>query len=488
MIESSRISQESMDHHGEPRGEITFSPFLTVLCLVICVSGLVLLLWTVSASEGFRESITISRDLERLSSRVLTVASRLSDLSRVERAMFHLLGDYDETQEQLRLWYAEIPHERRNVLDELYAAILDGEAGLQADLLASIEQWETGSHLEPEIKQILKLAYLKKTSQGNSDVLRFQARLAEEVPANWFYFQLAKRLARQSEDQELQRHLQGQFQQFTDSHLLNWRTLISLELGLVVIGSVCLGFLAVKWFKQRGRKIRETSCEDQSPWTFSEGLAVLVRGGALSIILVGLLAGIPQGAKILQDYGSLLLYLPTVILAMVLLCRQKQQSFIAVLGCVKIMQRLGPSFPILCGGIALGLMGDWLIMLVGDAFDISAHWAEWFLPQLVWGDPAELLKIILDVVILVPIFEEIIFRGLVFSTLRAKYSFPVSMIGSAAIFALAHGYGLIAFLAVFWSGLLWAWMYERTGSVIPGMCAHAINNGLVVGFLIAFFR
>jgi membrane protease YdiL (CAAX protease family) len=47
---------------------------------------------------------------------------------------------------------------------------------------------------------------------------------------------------------------------------------------------------------------------------------------------------------------------------------------------------------------------------------------------------------------------------------------------------------LMAFLTVFWSGCLWAWAYERTGSVIPGTIAHAVNNGIVVYSLVAFFR
>ena len=46
----------------------------------------------------------------------------------------------------------------------------------------------------------------------------------------------------------------------------------------------------------------------------------------------------------------------------------------------------------------------------------------------------------------------------------------------AAIFAVAHGYGILGFAAVFWSGLLWAWAYERTGSLLPSMAAHAADN------------
>jgi len=116
------------------------------------------------------------------------------------------------------------------------------------------------------------------------------------------------------------------------------------------------------------------------------------------------------------------------------------------------------------------------------------NWRDWFLPQLVWGSQLDLFKTGFEVVLLAPVFEEIIFRGLLYSTLRAKFTIPISISGSALIFALAHGYGLVAFLTVFWSGLLWAWAYERTGSILPGICAHAINNGLVVYSLVAIFR
>ena len=46
----------------------------------------------------------------------------------------------------------------------------------------------------------------------------------------------------------------------------------------------------------------------------------------------------------------------------------------------------------------------------------------------------------------------------------------------AAIFAVAHGYGSLGFTSVFVSGVLWAYAYESTGSLLPGMIAHAVNN------------
>ncbi len=487
MIEPSQPSSLLPDSEERVQGERPFSSVLTALCLLVCLGGFGLLLWTVSSSDGVRESMTASRDLERLSSRLLSVESRLAELSAFEQAMFHLWGEDGDTQGQLRLWYAELPEDRRHPLDELYWGILAGEAGLKADLLALMEKWPSTNSSFPTFRQLLDVGYLEN-DQVDTDYDRLQARLAEEVPANWFYFQLAGRLARQSGQEALRDALQQQFQQLTNPQLWAWRTLTIFELSLGGLGLI--GLVSVAGMRWNNKKLPRIECFNQRPslWAFNEGLAVLARGGACSIFLIALLAVVPYGITILEDYGSLLLYLPTVVLAAMWLGRSTHRSFLEVLGCKNFLQRFKPSVLLLLSVIALGLLGDWLIMLGGDVFQISTHWTEWFIPQLVWGSQSELWKTSIEVVVVAPIFEELIFRGILYSTLRAKFGVPASLIGSALIFALAHGYGPTAFLTVFWSGMLWAWIYERTGSLIPGMCAHAINNGLVVFFLVAVFR
>ena len=81
--------------------------------------------------------------------------------------------------------------------------------------------------------------------------------------------------------------------------------------------------------------------------------------------------------------------------------------------------------------------------------------------------------------ILAPLFEELVFRGLLFAILRRKFRFLPAALISASIFGLAHGYGAVGLISVCWSGVLWAWIYEKTGSLAPGILAHAINNLLV---------
>jgi uncharacterized protein len=138
--------------------------------------------------------------------------------------------------------------------------------------------------------------------------------------------------------------------------------------------------------------------------------------------------------------------------------------------------------------LGAGVLGDWGVMVIGDALGYTVHWTEWFVPELVWGDGWDVFKRGVEFVIVAPVFEEIIFRGFVFSTLLVGFGSGVALAGSGMLFALAHGYGLLAFLSVLWSGILWAWAYARTGSLIPGIVAHAVNNGIVVYALLAFFR
>ncbi len=467
--------------------KIQFSRLLTVVCLLVCAAGMGLLFWTVTLSDDMPLSVSKSRDLERIASRMLGFESRLPELSSFEQ-MLYRLGEQDgETQEQIRLWYEEIIDDQSSPLDGLYLGIVYGEAGLTDQLSQLVTDWDRERTPRPLFRRLLEAGYLSgETSSADYDL--FQARLAEEVPTSWFYFRLAERLADQAGNSVLQVNLQSQLHQLTDLPLWKWRLLMACEMGLIGIGLVLLLRFGLGHLTGRVPQRNPRSPENRVPWTFGEGTAVLARGGALTIVSMLLVAVIPGGLGILEDYGFIFLYLPSVILISLLVCRPRQCPFLQVVGCSNVWQRLRTSLPLVFMVVALGFIGDWLILIGGDAFQSSVHWTEWFVPQVVWGSRMELVKTGMEFVLLAPLFEELIFRGILFTTIRTKFSFPISMAASALVFALVHGYGLIAFLTVLWSGCLWAWSYERSGSVIPGVLAHAVNNGMVVGSLVAFFR
>lgn len=79
-------------------------------------------------------------------------------------------------------------------------------------------------------------------------------------------------------------------------------------------------------------------------------------------------------------------------------------------------------------------------------------------------------------VVAAPLCEEFVFRGLLQQGLAAKGVHPVEAIFfSALLFALFH-LNPVELLALLELGLLFGFLYQRTGSLLPGMVAHATQN------------
>ena len=81
--------------------------------------------------------------------------------------------------------------------------------------------------------------------------------------------------------------------------------------------------------------------------------------------------------------------------------------------------------------------------------------------------------------VLAPICEEAIFRGFLFGGTAERWGPKVAAVGTSAIFALLHFYSWQGFVAVFCYGLVFCWLYRRSGSLWPGIIAHAIFNFLI---------
>ena len=126
--------------------------------------------------------------------------------------------------------------------------------------------------------------------------------------------------------------------------------------------------------------------------------------------------------------------------------------------------------------LGISMAGESLISMGLTALGVTSHWADGFLEDFLWGSPATVMAGTVDGVIWAPVFEELAFRGLLYPTLRLRLPpWPAALL-SAALFGVAHGYGLQGFAAVTWSGMIWALGYERTRSLLPGMLAHAASN------------
>jgi membrane protease YdiL (CAAX protease family) len=84
--------------------------------------------------------------------------------------------------------------------------------------------------------------------------------------------------------------------------------------------------------------------------------------------------------------------------------------------------------------------------------------------------------------VLAPISEELYFRGYVFRTYLLTRSRPVAYIATSLIFAALH-LNLPALLPILVLSLMFCWAYERTGSIVPSVVGHALNNSVAFGIL-----
>lgn len=75
-----------------------------------------------------------------------------------------------------------------------------------------------------------------------------------------------------------------------------------------------------------------------------------------------------------------------------------------------------------------------------------------------------------------PIGEELAFRGVLTNAL-GRYGPWVAVLGSAVVFALAHGINQILPVALV-NGIVTALLFRKTGSVWPGVFVHLVNNTL----------
>jgi membrane protease YdiL (CAAX protease family) len=87
----------------------------------------------------------------------------------------------------------------------------------------------------------------------------------------------------------------------------------------------------------------------------------------------------------------------------------------------------------------------------------------------------------------VPFFEEVLFRGVLYTWLESRLGLWPAVLLSSALFGVAHlRTGLATAAATGAAGVVLALAFYYSGSLWAPILMHAINNGLKVGFLYAF--
>lgn len=118
---------------------------------------------------------------------------------------------------------------------------------------------------------------------------------------------------------------------------------------------------------------------------------------------------------------------------------------------------------------------DWALSFHQGFFDTR----DFMSSALGYGDGLILLHELLTSAVLAPVGEELLFRGILFYTLKRWCGFRWAALLSSILFASYHSYSLPSEILLILFGILMCWSYERTQSLWPAILVHAAINAQI---------
>ena len=467
----------SEEDRVSPPDPSPFSLFGNILATLIFIMGLLGFSYLIVSMPPLSRVDNPDLALSLTVSRALDLEAALEHLSPWEKWIFDLMTGGESSLAQAILWYEELVAKSQDPITTMNLAILRGEAGKREALQEQVKEWRQREDPYPIFYRLLQTAY------GNASVTpdegwRLQAELVDVLPAGWFYDQVALRLSKQGNQQAFILATEEATSLRVAPLLAHARQFIGVEVGILFSG-ILAGLIIFSSRQSLKALLKVGAYPLPPPWSGRMGILVLLRGGAGGVVMFMALLYIGWSLPFLQFISLPLLYLPLLILTSRYLLYPAGRGVLDGFGFWPVSggwKGLLLVTPLLITGL---LIIEWILGYGSELLGISIHWTEWFDPDLAWGDWYQVGTTMVEYVLFAPVLEEMAFRGILFGTFRRRFSFAPAAMMSGLIFAAAHGYGLLGFISVWLSGLLWAWGYEKTGSLLPGILAHAVNNLIV---------
>lgn len=463
-----------------PSPPAPLSPWVTAVCGAFAGAYLGFAVLTASPSPLDRLEQP-EESLERLVTREMDLRAAVRQAPEWKRVIHTTLAGGDDTLADAIAWYDELIGAEASPVAQLYRVVLVAEDGQIDRLSAVLVPWEFQGESAFRMAKWVRAGYLGLAlDQESARSLLMEIR--SELSPGWFADILAARVAAKSGDRTAQQEAEAAIGARGAALLDRWIGLALAQAALLAVGAVVLGRIV-------SRRTTVTVGEAPLPpvWTTQDGYGLFIRG-VFGFLLIGLAATFPfPKASPYSGIATLAAGMPLVLwIGRYLSVRG--MSFPATFG-MKLptggLWRVAEATSVVIG---LSVLGETAIMLVSGALNYKSHWADGLLENVLWGPPWLVACEVLDSTLWAPLIEELAFRGVLYATLRTTVGVWPAVGLSAAVFAMAHGYGVSGFVSVFWSGTLWALAYERTRSLLPAILGHMFNNFLVTAEFIWLLR
>jgi len=233
--------------------------------------------------------------------------------------------------------------------------------------------------------------------------------------------------------------------------------------------------------------LRTRRTADATAWSLwvASGLVALLLAliiGTGVVIAAGAAAGLADDT--LATVSAVLLtatYL-TVICVVWLLARASEIPFWESVGARRV-----PITTLLTGALLATVLGrgaaavwEWVLSVL----EIELPGADTDPTQIFAPGPAGAVTAILIVVVLAPIAEEIVFRGVLLPSMERHWGMRVAVVGSSALFAMMH-VTPYAMVPIFVFALMLAGLFVRTRSLTVCIAAHVLFNATGLAALYA---
>jgi len=230
-------------------------------------------------------------------------------------------------------------------------------------------------------------------------------------------------------------------------------------------------------------------------WTPLEAVAIGAVAlatflGKDALLDSALVAAMPPEGRIMARVAVLVLFYAIQLAVLAVFAHKRGTSLFAAFGLTRIRASAG-SWLTAAGWVVLLLfatrIGAWVWGVIAQAIGISApSGTQAGLTATFGGGTAGLVLSVALVVLVAPLVEEMLFRGVLLSAIGSRFGAGVALVGQAVLFAAYH-FSTWMFVPMLLLGLACGYLAQHRGSLWPAIVLHALFNAVPVAlaFLVA---
>ena len=332
------------------------------------------------------------------------------------------------------------------------------------------------------VRSVIHMILCEKNTQSSADIASAERVLNKKFPEGWrrtvALMSLYKRSGQQARFETLQREYEHTLE--TGSRMI---LAIVICRCFIALGGVVALVMLLRRLMKDGLKSTEFNCPE---FSFKAMYAI-----PLLIVYTQVAIGIPIGIvyAVLGKEVALALNAPlnillnlcglvaTFVAIYLMILRPRKLSF----GDLQLSIPRAKTVQVCFSGLAGYLI---VISTITIATALLFHFmvassnnpvVKQVLTTVPIADPLLLFGVGLGIVIVAPVSEELIFRGLLYTWLRRKYGVLAAVFGSGAIFAAYH-FDPAQFFFLWLAGAVFAVVYERSRSLVAPMLSHMLMN------------